>query len=77
MAELLESFDQLSRMGRDAEARLRAVKTEIAARLGPAAAATLPGWEITHKTQKRAGYAAQDTEFRVLRIRRKSEEMAA
>jgi predicted phage-related endonuclease len=77
MAQLLEDYEQLSTMGRNAENRLRAVKAEIAAKLGNAAAATLPGWEVTHKTQKRAGYVVQDTEFRVLRIKRRDQEMAA
>lgn len=77
MAQLLEDYEQLITMGRTAENRLRAVKAEIAAKLGNAAAATLPGWEVTHKTQKRAGYIVEETEFRVLRVKRRNQEIAA
>jgi predicted phage-related endonuclease len=77
LVELLEDYEQLSTIGRDVECRLRAVKAEIAAKLGNAATATLPGWEVTHKTQKRTGYVVGDTEFRVLRIKRRNQEMAA
>jgi predicted phage-related endonuclease len=78
MPELLAQYEQLTAIGRDAEERLRAVKAEIAAKLGHAATATLPGWEVTHKTQTRIGYTARESEFRVLRVRRvPGEEIAA
>jgi predicted phage-related endonuclease len=78
MPELLEAYEQYCAMGKHAEDGLRAVKAEIAARLGPAAAATVTGWEVTNKTQKRAGYSVGETEFRVLRVKRiGNEELAA
>jgi len=76
---LLEEFEALSALGKDAEGKLKAIKAEIAAKIGDASVATLPGWEISHKTQRRAGFVVKDTEFRVLRVKRTAgkQEMAA
>jgi predicted phage-related endonuclease len=77
MPELLADFERLSAEGNKAEAALKAVKAEIAAKLGDAAAARLPGWEVTHKTQERKGYVVQPTTFRVLRVKRTEQGRAA
>lgn len=75
---LLTEFEALSAAGKQAETKLKAVKAEIAAKIGDAATATLPGWEISHKTQRRTGFVVKDTEFRVLRVKRTDkQEMAA
>jgi hypothetical protein len=78
LPELLLAYEKYCVMGKHAEVGLIAVKAYIAARLGPAAAATVPGWEVTNKTQKRVGYSVGETEFRVLRVKRiGNEELAA
>lgn len=77
MPELLERFEALSAIGKSTESELKAVKAEIAAKLGDAAAARLPGWEVTHKTQERAGYVVKPTTFRVLRVKRTETQRAA
>jgi hypothetical protein len=78
MPELLAQYEKLSALGRQAETDLKAVKAEIAAKLGDATGATLPGWEVTNKTQERAGYVVEPKSFRVLRIKRtKAERVAA
>jgi predicted phage-related endonuclease len=74
---LLEEFESLNAMGKHAADKLKAVKTEIAAKIGEASAARLPGWQITNKLQHRKGYTVQDTEFRVLRVKRTEEARAA
>ncbi len=70
MPALLEEFETFSAMGKHAEGKLKAVKAEIAAKLGDAATAMLPGWQVTNKTQERAGYEVKPTSFRVLRVKR-------
>ena len=70
MPALLEEFETFSAMGKHAEGKLKAVKAEIAAKLGDAATAMLPGWHVTNKTQERAGYEVKPTSFRVLRVKR-------
>jgi predicted phage-related endonuclease len=78
LPQLLTEFEALSAVGKHAETKLKAVKAEIAAKIGDASVATLPGWEVSHKTQRRAGYVVKDTEFRVLRVKRTGkQEMAA
>jgi predicted phage-related endonuclease len=74
MPELLERYEELSAESKAVDGELRAVKAEIAAKLGNAAMAVLPGWEVTHKTQERTGYTTKETEFRVLRVKRMSKE---
>jgi len=60
-----------------AEKDVEAINAEIRAKLGDAATAMLPGWQITNRTQKRK--ATPETEFRVLRVKRTAgkQEMAA
>jgi predicted phage-related endonuclease len=75
--ELLERYDVLSTMGRHAEKELKAVKAEIAAKMGDAAAATLPGWKIRYPTRIRGAYAVKETTYRVLDVQRVEEQSAA
>lgn len=77
MTELLERYEALSAIGKSTEAELKTVKAEIADKLGDAATARLPGWEVTHKTQERAGYVVKPTTFRVLRVQRTDAQRAA
>ena len=77
MPELLDRFEQLNAMEKHSAKELKAIKAEIAAKIGDATAATLPGWQVTNKTQVRKGYTVKDTEFRVLRVKRTEEARAA
>jgi predicted phage-related endonuclease len=79
MPELLDRYETLSAMNGHAEKELKAIKTEIAAKLGAAAVATLPGWQVTHKLQTRKETLIKETSFRVLRIKRvgQQQEQAA
>ena len=71
MATLLDEHEYLSAVGRRAEKRLKATKAEIAAKMGDASAAIVPGWEsVTFKNQERAGFTVAPTSFRVLRTKR-------
>lgn len=71
LPELLARFEKYQAMGSDAEKQLKAVKAEIIAKIGDAAAATLPGWEITYRMQKRKPRVVEETTYRVLRVKRK------
>jgi predicted phage-related endonuclease len=79
LAFLLEERERLLaeiKTAAPAEKEVEAINAEIRAKLGDAAIATIPGWEITHKTQKRK--AVPECEFRVLRVKRvQAREMAA
>lgn len=77
MPDLLERYEALAAVGKSTDAELKAVKAEIAEKLGDAAMALLPGWEVTHKTQTRKGYTVADTSFRVLRVKRSGVARAA
>jgi predicted phage-related endonuclease len=77
MPELLDRYETLKAMEGHAEKEMRAIKAEIAAKLGDAAGATLPGWEITNRTQTRKECVMKETTFRVLRVKRLSEERKA
>jgi hypothetical protein len=70
MPELLDRHEQLAAMGRHAETEMKAIKAEIADKLGAAAAATVPGWQITNKLQHRKETVQKASSFRVLRIKR-------
>lgn len=50
------------------EARVSEIDTEIKSKLGEAAEAKLPGWKLTHKSQRRAERLTPASEFRVLRV---------
>ena len=51
------------------ERRVDAIDTEVKAKLGAASEATLPGWKISYRLQKRAEMIIPAKEFRTLRIR--------
>lgn len=78
LPELLERREHLKTTDKHTGQELKAIDAEIAAKMGDAAAASLPGWRITNKTQERAGYEVKPASFRVLRVKRTNEqEMAA
>jgi predicted phage-related endonuclease len=77
MPELLDRYEQLSAMGRHAETELKAVKAEIAEKMGASALATLPGWALTHKLQHRKEVIQKASSYRVLRIKRLAQEEEA
>lgn len=77
MPTLLERYEALSGVAKGAETELKAVKAEIAAKMGDAAIALLPGWEVSNKTQTRKGYTVAETSFRVLRVKRTEHGRAA
>jgi hypothetical protein len=77
MPALLDEFEKLTAMGAHAEKQLKAVKAEIAAKLGDAAAATLPGWQVTNKTTTRKGYEVKATSYRTLRVKRDAQQEIA
>jgi predicted phage-related endonuclease len=77
MPELLDEFERLNAEEKGAAKQLKAVKAEIAAKLGDAAAATLPGWEVRNTTVERAGYTVQPTSYRQLRVKRTASERKA
>ena len=77
MPELLERFEALSEIKRDTEQELGAVKAEIGEKLGEAACARLPGWQVTNKLQHRKETVQKASSFRVLRVKRLAEEKAA
>lgn len=79
MPKLLQRYEILSAIGTRAEKRLKAIKAEISDKLGAAAVATLPGWQVTHKLQTRKETVIKETSFRVLRIKRvgQQQEQAA
>lgn len=74
LPELLDQLEKYQAMGGAAEKALKAVKAEIIAKLGDAAAATLPGWEITYRTQSRKPKIVKETTYRVLRVKRKDQD---
>ena len=67
---LLERRQQASDEARALKKEIDAINTEIAAKMGEATYAVVPGWKLTRKLQKRAPIAA--SEFRVLRVSRRS-----
>lgn len=79
LAHLLEERERLAaeiKTAGPAEKALAAINAEIKAKIGSATFGLLPGWEISHKLQKRK--ATPECEFRVLRVKRVgAEEMAA
>ena len=78
MPELLEKYQSLQAMGSHAEKELKAIKAEIAEKMGPAAVATLPGWQVTNKLQHRKETVQKAASFRVLRVKKlESQEKAA
>jgi predicted phage-related endonuclease len=78
LPELLAQYETYAAMGRRAEKELKRVKAEIAAKLGDAAGAVLPGWRIAFPTRQRAGYEVKPTRYRELRVTRQAEtEQAA
>lgn len=79
MPHLLEQYEYLGSIGSRADKRRKAVVAEIAAKMGEAGAAIVPGWDtVTFKTQTRDGYTVAPTSFRQLRAKRaKPTEKAA
>lgn len=78
MPELLDLRERLSKQKNGAEKDLKAVTAEIAAKMGDATFAIVPGWKkITFKKQTRKGYTVEDTSFRVLRATRAAPERDA
>lgn len=70
MPELLRKYEVLSALGRRGEKKLEAIKAEITEKLGAAAMATLPGWEVTNKVRTRKAYEVKEARFRVLNVKR-------
>lgn len=62
-----EALMQQSEPLKEIRRELEAINTEIAAKIGSATYATLPGWKLSRKLQKRKATPA--TEFRVLRVK--------
>jgi hypothetical protein len=77
LPELLDLYETLSADEKAAGKQLKAVKAEIAAKIGDATAATLPGWHLSNKTIERAGYVVKPTSFRQLCVKRTNEERKA
>ncbi|HET8726676.1 MAG TPA: YqaJ viral recombinase family protein [Alphaproteobacteria bacterium] len=77
MPELLDRYEQLQAMGSHAEKELKAIKAEIAEKMGAAALATLPGWQVTHKLQHRKETVQKASSYRVLRVKRIGEKEEA
>lgn len=74
---LLENRETLKAALKATEAQLAETETEIKHKLGDNAEAYLPGWKISHRLQSRKGYEVKATEFRVLRVTKLKEELAA
>lgn len=71
MAALLTEHESLKAIACHAEKRLKPLKAEIAAMMGEAGTAIVPGFEsVTFKNQERAGFTTAPTSFRVLRTKR-------
>lgn len=81
MPVLLEQLEQQAAIQKHTETQLKAIKAEIAAKLGASASATLPGWEVTYKLQHRKETVQAASSFRVMRAKRTAaaakEEQAA
>jgi putative phage-type endonuclease len=79
LAVLLPHREVLKEMIAEDMKRLEAMNTEIKDKLGKAERATLPGWQISWKTEKRDGYTVAPSTRRVLRVTEKpiDEEKAA
>lgn len=77
MPELLDRYEQLQAMGSHAEKELKAIKAEIAEKMGAAGVATLPGWQVTHKLQHRKETVQKASSYRVLRVKRVGEKEQA
>lgn len=78
MPELLAQHEYLGSVASRAEKRRKIVQAEIAAKMGEAGAAIVPGWDaVTFKNQERAGFTVAPTSFRVLRTKRAKMEKAA
>jgi hypothetical protein len=74
--DLLQRREHLKGFIKEHKDKLDATETEIAAKLGDAEAALVPGWRITYKTQHRKGYPVAPTSFRVLRTSRHEQDIA-
>jgi predicted phage-related endonuclease len=68
LAQLVAKRARRKSLIKAAEAQIEAVETELKARLGDAEGATLPGWKVTWKTQRREERITSAWEGRVLRI---------
>jgi predicted phage-related endonuclease len=68
LAELLARRARRKSLVKAAEAQIEAIETELKAKLGSAESATLPGWKVTWKTQRRDERMTPAWEGRVLRI---------
>jgi predicted phage-related endonuclease len=68
LANLLAKRARRKSLVKAAEAQIEAIDTELKAKLGSAEIATLPGWRVTWKTQRRDERVTPAWEGRVLRI---------
>jgi hypothetical protein len=69
LPSLLAERQELKRQERTAKKRLEEIDAEIKHKVGDHACATLPGWAISLKTQRREEFLMPAWEGRVLRVR--------
>jgi putative phage-type endonuclease len=68
LPELLDERTGLGEAVKTAEERIKAIDTEIKAKMGEAAVAELPGWRITWKVVDRKGYTVEPRSGREFRV---------
>lgn len=71
--ELLDEREAIKGRISEDEQRVREIDAEVRAKVGAAAAATLPGWKISAKTVLRKPYVVAASSYRALRITRTKE----
>lgn len=73
LPEWLERLEQLRKEIREADKSKKGIEDEIKNRVGAAATAWLPGWEISYRNEHRRGYTVEPSDPRILRVKRTKE----
>jgi phage baseplate assembly protein gpV len=70
----LEERETLLTTRGEAEKALKDIDYEVKNRMGTAATAWLPGWQISWRAQRRKEYTVPAADIRVLRVKRTEDE---